>query len=76
MQPRNFPAVAPVVPELLLEDGELADPQPAASSTLAMAATTAMIDLFNSDLLDMGSTDAALAAAGSTHTPSRPRGLT
>jgi hypothetical protein len=69
MQPRNFPAVAPVVLEVLPEDGELAEAQPAASSTLAVATATAIIDLFNSDLLDMGSIDAALAAAGSTHTP-------
>jgi hypothetical protein len=56
MQPRNFPAVVPVV--LLLEppDGVPEEPQPAASSTLAVAAATAMIDLLNSDLLDMGST--------------------
>jgi hypothetical protein len=58
MQPRNFPAVAPVVLLLELEllDGVPDELQPAASSTLAVAAATAIIDLFNSDLLDMGST--------------------
>ena len=72
MQPTNFPAVVPPVPELELDDGVPADPQPAASSTLAVAAATAMIDLLNSDLLDEGSTNAAAAAAGSTHTPAGP----
>jgi hypothetical protein len=74
MQPRNFPAVVPPVPELALglDDGVPVDPQPAASSTLAVAAATAMIDLFNSDLLDKRQRDAAAAAAGSTLTPAGP----
>jgi len=54
MQPRVFPAVVPPVLELLLDDG-VADPHPAASSTPAVAVATAIIDLFNSDLLDKGS---------------------
>jgi len=73
IQPTNFPAVPPVpVLVLVLLDGELAEAQPAASSRLALASATAMIDLFNCDLLDVGSTDAALAAAGSTRTPAGP----
>jgi len=50
--------VAPPVLELELvdDDGVPEEPQPAASSTLAVAAATAIIDLLNSDLLDMGST--------------------
>jgi hypothetical protein len=56
MQPRNFPAVVPVVElELLDDDGVPEEPQPAASRTLAVAAATAIIDLLNSDLLDKGS---------------------
>jgi hypothetical protein len=75
MQPVNFPVVVPPVLVVwleLLDEGVPADAQPAANSTLAVATATAKIDLFNSDLLDMGSTDAALAAAGSTPTPAGP----
>jgi len=59
MQPRNFPAVAPVaVPLGLLldDDGVPADPQPAASSTVALATVAAIIDFFHCYLLDEGST--------------------
>jgi hypothetical protein len=57
MQPRNFPAVVPPEVELALldDDGVPEEPQPAASSTLAVAAATAIIDFLNSDLLDKGS---------------------
>lgn len=55
MQPRSFPAVAAPVLEVELLAGLPAEAQPAASSTLALATATVMIDLFNSDLLDKGS---------------------
>jgi hypothetical protein len=56
MQPRNFPAVVPPVFELEPDDGEPADPQPAASSVHTLATDAAMIDFLNSDdLLDKGS---------------------
>jgi hypothetical protein len=56
MQPRNLPVAVPPVPPLELVDGDgVLDPQPAASSTLALATVTATMDFLNSDLLDEGS---------------------
>ncbi|MGO8960557.1 MAG: hypothetical protein ACLQFR_24755 [Streptosporangiaceae bacterium] len=58
MQPRNLLAVvaAVLLPELLGDDddGELAEPHPAASR-VAPATATVIIDLLNSYLLDEGS---------------------
>jgi len=78
MQPVNCPVV--VAPALvlwleLLDDGVPADAQPVASSTLAAAATAAIIDLLNTDLLNQGSTMLPRGRRLHSH-PSRPGELT
>ncbi len=44
-----------LLPELLGDDVGLAEPHPAASSTVALATATGIIDFLNSYLLDEGS---------------------
>jgi hypothetical protein len=80
MQPRNCPAVVPPVLVLvlwleLLGEGVPADAQPAASSTPAVAAAAAIIDLLNTDLLNHGSTVLPRGRRLDSH-PSRLGGLT
>ena len=78
MQPVNFPVVVPPVLVLwleLLDEGVPADAQPAASSTLAVAAAAAIIDLLNTDLLNQGSTMLPRGRRLHSH-PSRPGELT